>query len=44
MEDSLYLNRIAIEELEAWYFGDWRAVTDSVSACANEYPSPRRIS
>ena len=22
----LVLNRIAIEELEAWYFGDWRAV------------------
>lgn len=23
----LVLNRIAVEELEAWYFGDWQAVT-----------------
>jgi len=24
--DRVVLNRLAIEELEAWYFGDWRAV------------------
>ena len=26
--DYVVLNRIAIEELEAWYFGDWQAVRE----------------
>ena len=31
------VNRIAIEELEAWYFGDWEAVCQGLSACIAEH-------
>jgi len=31
-------NRLAIEELEAWYFGDWRAVTTAYPRVAPTVP------
>ncbi len=32
------VNRIAIEELEAWYFGDWRAVTEAFDRVSGDTP------
>jgi hypothetical protein len=32
------VNRIAIEELEAWYFGDWAAVRSAFSRAADSVP------
>ena len=33
------VNRIAIEELEAWYFGDWQAVIESYPGVSRTVPS-----
>ncbi len=33
------VNRVAIEELEAWYFGDWRAVKQAYSRVNANIPS-----
>lgn len=33
------LNRIAVEELEAWYFGDWEAVRAAFPAVSPNVPS-----
>ncbi len=35
------VNRIAIEELEAWYFGDWDAVTSAFPRLSPNVPSQR---
>jgi Domain of unknown function (DUF4276) len=35
------LNRIAIEELEAWYFGDWAAVRAAYPGVAGNLPRQR---
>lgn len=32
------INRVAIEELEAWYFGDWNAVTEAYPRVARTIP------
>ena len=32
------VNRIAVEELEAWYFGDWAAVTAAYSRVSSTVP------
>jgi Domain of unknown function (DUF4276) len=39
------INRIAIEELEAWYFGDWHAVTTAYPRVSVNVPSraPYRV-
>ena len=34
-------NRLAIEELEAWYFGDWEAVRDAYPSVSKTVPSRR---
>lgn len=34
-------NRIAIEELEAWYFGDWPAVRSAFPRVSDEVPRRR---
>ncbi len=36
-------NRIAIEELEAWYFGDWDAVRSAFPRVSKTTPSGRRF-
>lgn len=36
------LNRIAIEELEAWYFGDWQAVYQSYPRVSPNIPARAR--
>lgn len=36
------VNRIAIEELEAWYFGDWEAVRASYPRVSTTIPSKRK--
>lgn len=36
------VNRIAIEELEAWYFGDWEAVHASYPRVASTIPQKRQ--
>jgi hypothetical protein len=43
-ENSKYvvLNRIAIEELEAWYFGDWPAVREIFPKLSNTIPQQAR--
>lgn len=33
------VTRLAIEELEAWYFGDWEAVRAAYPRCARDIPS-----
>lgn len=33
------VNRIAIEELEAWYFGDWQAVCRAIRECRPTFRS-----
>ena len=42
--DGLYVvaNRIVIEELEAWYFGDWEAVRTAYPRVAGTIPSKAR--
>ena len=34
------VNRIAIEELEAWYFGDWKAVCRAYPRVSPNIPKP----
>lgn len=36
------INRIVIEELEAWYFGDWRAVQNAYPRVSPTIPRQRR--
>ncbi len=36
------VNRIAIEELEAWYFGDWEAVRQAYPRVSPHVPKQRR--
>jgi len=36
------VNRLAIEELEAWYFGDWNAVCQAYPRVAANIPRKRR--
>ena len=36
------VNRLAIEELEAWYFGDWNAVVAAYPKVSPTVPSPAR--
>lgn len=36
------VNRLAIEELEAWYFGDWRAVRAAYPKVSRTVPSQAR--
>lgn len=36
------LNRIAIEELEAWYFGDWEAVRQAYPGVSEQIPRKKR--
>jgi hypothetical protein len=38
-ESYAIVNRIAIEELEAWYFGDWRAVQSAYPRVPNSIPA-----
>ena len=33
------VNRIAVEELEAWYFGDWRAVCEAFPRASSKVPN-----
>lgn len=35
------LNRIAIEELEAWFFGDWTAVRTAYARVSSSWPQKR---
>ena len=35
------MNRIAIEELEAWYFGDWTAVVQAWPRVSANVPAQR---
>lgn len=37
------VNRIAIEELEAWYFGDWAAVQAAYPRASDTVPRSRRF-
>lgn len=37
------INRIAIEELEAWYFGDWQAVCDSYPKVSANIPNKSKF-
>jgi len=36
------VNRIAVEELEAWYFGDWEAVRDAYPKVSKTVPQKQR--
>ncbi len=36
------VNRIAIEELEAWYFGDWQAVRNAYPRVSKKIPNQAR--
>jgi len=36
------VNRVAIEELEAWFFGDWNAVCDAFPGVDRKIPNKRK--
>ena len=36
------VNRIVVEELEAWYFGDWEAVRSAFPRVSSTVPNQRR--
>jgi hypothetical protein len=36
--DYVVVNRIAVEELEAWYFGDWAAITSAFPGVPENIP------
>jgi hypothetical protein len=39
----LLVNRIVIEELEAWYFGDWAAVHSAYPRVSQAIPGQKRF-
>ena len=39
---GMVINRIAVEELEAWYFGDWAAVRAAYPKVPNDIPRQSR--
>ena len=41
-EDWQVVNRIVIEELEAWYFGDWQAVRNAFPRVSERVPTQAR--
>lgn len=42
-EGYTVVNRIAVEELEAWYFGDWEAVSAAYPRVPGTIPSRRKF-
>lgn len=36
------VNRVAVEELEAWYFGDWRAVREAFPGVSRTLPAKKK--
>lgn len=43
LSDREVINRIVVEELEAWYFGDWEAVREIFPKVSSNVPSKKQF-